>query len=103
MDNNWIAWVIVGMSLVTAIPRLLPFIINTEKYLPNYALTGLKFVPVAALTALVIPGIVFVNSSPFVGVMGGLVAVILSLLPRSNMIVTVIASFLAALLVTNFS
>lgn len=97
MSGNLMIWLIVGMSLVTAIPRLLPFIINVEQYLPDYALTGLQFVPVAALTALVVPGIFYAGSTPLIGLVGGSVAIVLSLFPKNNMIVTVTVSFIACL------
>lgn len=88
------------MALVTAIPRMLPFLVDIEKYLPRFALTGLQFVPVAALSALIVPGIFYVGQTPLVGIAAGVTAVVLSLLPRNHMLVTVLLSFLVCLGVT---
>lgn len=85
------------MALVTAIPRMLPFLIDIEKYLPRFALTGLQFVPVAALSALILPGIFYVGDTPLVGIAAGSTAVALSLMPRNNLLVTMLLAFLVCL------
>ncbi|WP_066500436.1 AzlD domain-containing protein [Abyssisolibacter fermentans] len=52
--NNQIL-LILGMMLVTYIPRLLPFIMASEKKLPVKLNKFLQFIPYTALGALIIP------------------------------------------------
>ncbi|GAA0182241.1 AzlD domain-containing protein [Clostridium sediminicola] len=53
---NNIIWIILGMMLVTYIPRLLPFIIISEDNIPPKLRKFLNYVPYTALGALIIPG-----------------------------------------------
>lgn len=56
MNNNlWL--VIVGMMLVTYIPRLIPFFMVSERKLPPKLQQFLEYIPYTALGALVIPGV----------------------------------------------
>jgi len=55
MHNNIII-LILGMMFVTYIPRLLPFLLMSNKKLPINLHRFLKFVPYTALGALIIPG-----------------------------------------------
>lgn len=48
---------IIGMMLVTYIPRLLPFLIIHRMKLPKKVNSFLEVVPYAALGALIIPGV----------------------------------------------
>lgn len=48
---------ILGMMLVTFIPRLLPFLFVSEKKLPQRLDRFLSFIPYTALGALIIPGV----------------------------------------------
>lgn len=93
-----ISIVIIGMAIVTAIPRILPFTVPVEKFLPGFLIKSLQFVPVAALTALIIPGIFHVGTSHITGITGGLTAAGLSLLPKNNLIVTIFITFVVCLL-----
>lgn len=54
---NNVILLIIGMMLVTYIPRLLPFIMVTGKKLPDNVNRFLEFVPYTALGALIIPGV----------------------------------------------
>lgn len=75
MSNN-IWFVILGMAVVTYIPRLLPFVfLNPEKLSP-FLQRMLKNVPYAALGALIFPGILLVYENIWFGIIGGLVALI---------------------------
>lgn len=55
MDNRLL--IILGMTLVTYIPRLLPFAIVSTDKLPNGVRRFLNFIPYTALGALIIPGV----------------------------------------------
>jgi branched-subunit amino acid transport protein len=72
---------IVGMSLVTMIPRLIPVYIVDRIVFPAWVQLWLKGIPFAALGALIFPGILSIEKNNIsVGLIGGLVALILSIL-----------------------
>lgn len=49
--------IILGMSIVTYIPRALPIIVLSKFKLPDWFLKWLKYIPVAILSALLFPQI----------------------------------------------
>ncbi|NLO38063.1 MAG: AzlD domain-containing protein [Ruminiclostridium sp.] len=49
--------IILGMSLVTYLPRVLPVVILSKMNIPEWFLQWLKYIPVAVLSALLVPGI----------------------------------------------
>ena len=68
--NNQIL-LILAMMLVTYIPRLLPFVIVSEKKLPTTLGRVLEFIPYTALGALIIPGVFSaIPDMPLVSVLG---------------------------------
>ncbi|WP_088011522.1 AzlD domain-containing protein [Gottfriedia acidiceleris] len=72
---------VLGMCLVTMIPRIIPVFIVDRIQFPNWVSSWLKGVPYAALGALIFPGILSVQKGNMsVGLIGGLVAILLSLL-----------------------
>lgn len=73
--------IIAGMSLVTMIPRLIPvFIVEKLQFRP-WINRLLSAIPYAALGALIFPGILSViPDQPHIGLIGGIVAVLLSFL-----------------------
>ena len=72
---------IIGMALVTYLPRLLPAIFMDRFRFPAWFQTWLKCIPYAALGALIFPGLLLVDSDqPLLGLLGGLTALVLSLL-----------------------
>ena len=58
MDQKTVFLIIVGMALVTYIPRLLPVWLLSSRSLPPLVTTWLRYVPVAVLAALVLPELV---------------------------------------------
>jgi len=54
----WTLATIAGMTLVTVLTRSLFFLSNNSWELPAWVTTGLKYAPIAALAAVVIPEIV---------------------------------------------
>lgn len=54
---NKMLLLVLGMMLVTYIPRLLPFIIISGQKLPQGIRKFLLFIPPTALGALIIPGV----------------------------------------------
>lgn len=89
---NYSIWLlIIGMGLVTYIPRMAPFVaVDAEKF-PPFLVRLLKNIPYAALGALIFPGILSVHANMWFGVAAGAVAVGIALL-RGHLIVVVIGS-----------
>ena len=91
-------WIVLGMMLVTYIPRFLPFVMIGDKPLPKKVVRFLEYVPFAALGALIIPGALTAIPGAYMPVAGGLgFAVIYSYL-RGGMIVTVVGGIITTYL-----
>ncbi|MFC0475090.1 AzlD domain-containing protein [Robertmurraya beringensis] len=86
-----ILWMIVGMGLVTYIPRMLPFVLFKGKELPSFLQGILKNVPYATLGALIFPGILFIQEDLWYGLFGAAAAFIAAFL-GANVIIVVIGS-----------
>lgn len=92
--------IIIGMSLVTMIPRVLPTFIVDKVNFPPWVNQWLNAIPYAALGALIFPGILTVKpDAPHVGIFGGIVAIILSFLGL-NVIFVVIGAITVVYLMT---
>ncbi|WML49635.1 AzlD domain-containing protein [Neobacillus sp. PS3-34] len=89
--KNEIVWMIIGMALVTYIPRMLPFVLFKGKELPPFLQGVLKNVPYATLGALIFPGILLIQKDIWYGLFGASAAFIVSFL-GANVIVTVLGS-----------
>ncbi|WP_181349272.1 AzlD domain-containing protein [Thalassobacillus sp. CUG 92003] len=93
-------WIIIGMAVVTAIPRMLPAFIIDRVTFPDWVNRWLNAIPYAALGALIFPGIMTVkDNAPHVGIIGGLVAVALAWLGL-DIILVVLGSILTVFLIT---
>jgi branched-subunit amino acid transport protein len=57
MDQKIILLTILGMALVTYIPRLLPVSLLSSRSLPPLVTAWLRYVPVAVLAAMLFPSI----------------------------------------------
>lgn len=90
---------LLGMSLVTYIPRMLPaaFI---EKFKPLGGVEKfLKLIPYTAMAALIFPGILGVDADmPWIGVLGGAVAALCAW-RKCPMIVCVLAAIATNILI----
>ena len=53
-----VMWIVLGMMIVTYVPRLIPFVVISGQNLPDKVKQFLGYVPYAALGALIIPGAV---------------------------------------------
>ena len=96
MINRYLI-LIIGMSLVTIIPRILPLIFHQLK-LPKMIEIWIKGIPYAALAALTIPGVFKLDpSNIYVGIIGFSFAVGASLL-KLPLYITVFVSVLAVYL-----
>ncbi|WP_114744040.1 AzlD domain-containing protein [Falsibacillus pallidus] len=91
MENKFM-WMILGMGLVTYIPRMLPFVLFGGKELPPFVQGVLKNVPYATLGALIFPGILLIKEGELsFGLIGAAAAFLLAFL-GANVIVVVIGA-----------
>ncbi|WP_442599107.1 AzlD domain-containing protein [Neobacillus sp. D3-1R] len=95
-----ILWMIIGMGLVTYIPRMLPFVLFKGKELPPFLQGVLKNVPFATLGALIFPGILLIQEDIWYGILGAAAAFLTAFL-GANVIVVVVSS-IAVLTIYSF-
>ena len=87
---------ILGMMAVTFLPRILPAFVVDKIKLNRYTERFLRLIPYTAMTALVIPGFLSVDSQRwYVGVVGVGVAILLSCFPKMPSGVVVVLSVLS--------
>lgn len=71
--------IIIGMAVATFVPRIIPAFVIDKFLFKDWVNRWLQAIPYAALGALIFPGILTVmESEPYVGIIGGLVAVVLA-------------------------
>lgn len=87
--NVWI--LILGMTLVTYIPRMAPLVLIRADKLPGHLVRMLKNIPFAALGALIFPGILTVDDSIWFGIIGGVAAGLIAL-SGAHLVVVVIGT-----------
>lgn len=97
--NSNILMVIVGMALVTYLPRILPFYLFSKMNLSKRMMLFLKCIPYTALGALILPDVFSaVEGNNAASLIGAVTAVVLTYLFK-NMIVTVIGAIAAVYVV----
>ncbi|MGC9348750.1 MAG: AzlD domain-containing protein [Anaerolineae bacterium] len=67
MDQRAILLTMVGMLLVTYLPRLLPLWLFSSRPLPPLVVAWLRYVPVAVLAAMLLPSLVWVEDGVRLG------------------------------------
>ena len=97
MDN--LVPLILGMAAVTYLPRLAPFFLIGSNKLPARLDAFLKCIPVAAIGALIIPGVFSAVPESPAAVICGMGFALLYGLWRGGIIIPVIGSVIAAYLV----
>lgn len=100
--NYPVVLLILGMALVTYIPRALPAaIISRFTFSPKME-KFLSLIPYTAMAALIFPGVLFVDPlRPEIGIGGGLAAAVLAWL-KCPVIVCVIAAILVDMALYTF-
>lgn len=79
MDSNKIMLLILGMSIVTFIPRAIPAILADKMNFGPKTEKFLKLIPYTAMAALIFPGVLSVDTArPVIGIVGALVAAVLA-------------------------
>jgi branched-subunit amino acid transport protein len=92
--------IIIGMALVTMLPRIVPAFIVDKLLFKDWVNRWLSAIPYAALGALIFPGIMTVNpDKPYIGLLGGIVAIGLAFIGL-NVIFVVIGAILSVFLLT---
>lgn len=76
---NYLWLLVIGMAIVTYLPRMVPLVILQEVKLPNFLKRFLEFVPYAVLGALIFPSIIYSTNNIKSAIFGGILAVIVAL------------------------
>lgn len=84
----WYWWTLLGMAIVTYIPRFFPLTFLEGKELPPIISGVLRNIPYAVLGALIFPAILYVQEGNLLfGVIGAIVAFSLAIIFSNVMIV----------------
>lgn len=104
MDQKLVL-IIIGMSLVTYLPRMLPMVLLSKVNLPPLFLKWLHFIPVAVLSALLAPALLAPQGQLSVGPdNSALIASIpcfLVAIRTKNLFLTIVVGMLAMFLLQN--
>ena len=91
---------ILGMALVTYLPRALPAAVIDKLHFSQKTEKFLKLIPYTAMTALIFPGILSSDPArPEMGIVGGLTAGVLALFKCPVMLCVLAAVFVNFLMV----
>jgi len=94
--NNLIL-IVIGMAIVTYIPRLLPFVFINNLKENSFTKRFMKLIPYTALSALIFPSIITATNSTLSAMIGGIVAIILSYM-EFNVVVVIISSIISIII-----
>ena len=90
-------FVVIGMMIVTYLPRLLPLMGLGEASLPPRLASFLRYVPIAALGSLIFPSSLYSTGSVLSALAGSLAALTLAFF-RLNIVLVVMGAILTVLL-----
>jgi branched-subunit amino acid transport protein len=96
---NNLVFVILGMAAVTYGPRLMPFLLLPKKEIPKRVDAFLKCIPIAAIGALIIPGVFSATPDTPLAALSGMVFTMVFGLWRGGIIVPVLGSVAVTYLV----
>lgn len=74
MGNRQDLLLILGMAVVTYLPRLLPMLLLSTDKLPPFFKRFFDFIPYAVLTALIFPEILYSTNHPAAATVGALIS-----------------------------
>lgn len=83
--------IVLGMTVVTYIPRMLPFVLLKGKELPSFWQGILQNVPYATLGALIFPGVFTFHEDTSFALIGAAAAFLIAF-TGANIIITVLGS-----------
>ncbi|AEF93566.1 branched-chain amino acid transport [Desulfotomaculum nigrificans CO-1-SRB] len=105
MDAKVIA-IIIGMMLVTYIPRMLPMAVLSRVNIPQGLLNWLGYVPVAVLSALLAPELLLKNGHLSINLSNtyllAAIPCVLAGVYTKNIFITVITGMVTVVLLNNF-
>ncbi len=90
---------IVGMFLVTYIPRVIPFYMISSKPLPDKVKQLLEFIPYAALGALIFPGVMYAIPGNILAVAIAMIFAIIAGWKFGGIVIPVLGSVATAILI----
>ncbi len=90
---------IIGMSIATQIPRIIPAFTGKNSIRNIYFRRFLASIPLAALGTLVVPGVFSVGGSFHIGLIGGLTSLILAFKEVNIMYNIIFSSLLVSALI----
>lgn len=94
-----IIWIVLGMAAVTYGPRLAPFLLLKNKSLPPRLDAFLKCIPVAAIGALIIPGVFSATPDMPIAALCGILFTLVAGWWKGGIIIPVLGSVLVTYLV----
>jgi branched-subunit amino acid transport protein len=62
MDQKLVFITMIGMLVVTYLPRLLPMLLFSNRELPPLVVSWLRYVPAAVLSAMLLPSLIMANN-----------------------------------------
>jgi len=103
-NDNTLIWLFLGMFFVTYLPRVLPLTILSRVTLPRFIIDVLGYVPIAILSALLIPSLIMsdgnidfsLNNSLLIA---GILTAIISIFTKKLVLIVVFGIIITALLV----
>ena len=90
---------IIGMALVTYIPRLLPLVTLSNKNINKKTKSFLGYIPVTSLSILIIRGILTSASDMRIATIAGITAAAIISYIKGNMVLSVLAGILTSYLI----
>lgn len=96
--NNYL-YAVALMAISTQVPRLIPGILPLSEIKNSVLQRFLKSIPLAALGALIFPGVLQVGGHTLIGVSGGVLSLLLAL-KKVNILLNILCStfFVSALI-----
>lgn len=81
---------VTGTAIATFVPRVLPVLFLDRIQLSNKMKVFLQLIPYTALTALVFPAILELDDNVWIGLLGGICAIVLSWKNIPNILVVIL-------------
>lgn len=92
---------IIGMTLVTYIPRLIPLVVLSNKKMNKNIEEFLRYIPYTSLSILIIRGIITASDGMRMATIAGVgIAAIISYI-KGNLVLSVLAGILLSFLITH--
>lgn len=98
--NNYIL-LILGMTLVTYIPRLVPVLFLTNKEMSPKVKRFLQYIPYTSLSVLIVRGVLTASPDMMLPTIAGIGAAGVVAYTRSNLVLSVAAGIITAYIMIN--